>query len=155
MASFPLSTVVGGLAVSAAPELETLRRAYASEMGGPDRDALAFTRNLLLRPQTIILGATVEREIVGFAVLIELPEAIFARSCGHLDDLYVTPVRRRQGIGGLLLGACGNVGRDRGWSHLRWLVPQGNAGALALYDGISETAPWRSFVVRIDPSFTL
>ncbi len=43
----------------------------------------------------------------------------------------------------------------RDWSHLRWIVPETDTQAIALYDRIAEHAAWRSYVIRLDPAASL
>ncbi|MGG5808773.1 GNAT family N-acetyltransferase [Falsiroseomonas sp. CW058] len=92
---------------------------------------------------------------LGFAILFDLPEVVFARRCGHLDDLFVRPEARGRGIARALVEAAVALGRERGWSHLRWIVPEADAGAIALYERIATRADWRSYVIRIDPAASL
>jgi GNAT superfamily N-acetyltransferase len=92
---------------------------------------------------------------LGFAILFDLPEVVFARRCGQLDDLFVLPAARGQGIARALIAEACTLGRARGWSHLRWIVPEADAGAIALYERIAARADWRSYVIRLDPASSL
>ena len=51
--------------------------------------------------------------------------------------------------------ALAEIGRARAWSHLRWIVPETDQGAIALYERIAVRAPWRSYVLRLDPTGSL
>ena len=92
---------------------------------------------------------------LGFALFFDLPEIVFARRCGALDDLFVGPAARRQGVARLLIEALAALGVARGWSHLRWIVPETDQAAIALYERIAARAPWRSYVLRLDPTVSL
>ncbi len=92
---------------------------------------------------------------VGFAVLLDLPEVVFARRCGQLEDLFVRRDLRGQGVARALIEAAVALGQARGWSHLRWFVPEADAAAIALYERMAERAPWRSYVLRLDASASL
>ena len=141
--------------------LAPLLAAYAEEM----RATLAGHRPAGPEAQAALLAAHPAAEVLvaedaaglpcGFAVLFDLPEIVFARSCGMLDDLFVHPASRGQGIARALIAAAAAMGRARGWSHLRWIVPEANAGAIALYDRIAARADWRSYVIRLDPAASL
>ena len=106
-------------------------------------------------PRAEILAAFRDGEAVAFALFFDLPEIVFARRCGALDDLFVGPSARRQGIARLLIEALGALGQARGWSHLRWIVPETDQAAIALYERIAARAPWRSYVLRLDPTVSL
>lgn len=140
--------------------LAALLETYAGEM----RDTLAGSRPapgaqaaalLAADPRTEILVATDAEEIVAFAIFFDLPEVVFARRCGALDDLFVRPDRRGQGLARSLITALCALGRERAWSHLRWIVPEADKGAIALYERIAERADWRSYVIRLDPDASL
>ena len=106
-------------------------------------------------PRAEILAAFRDGEAVGFALFFDLPEIVFARRCGALDDLFVGPAMRRQGVAQALIEALVALGTARGWSHLRWLVPETDQAAIALYERIAARAPWRSYVLRLDPQTSL
>ena len=139
-----------------APLLET----YATEM----RDTLAGSRPargedaaamLAADARTEVLAAIEDDAIVAFAIFFDLPEAVFARRCGALDDLFVRPDRRGRGLARAMIEALCALGRERHWSHLRWIVPEGDRAAIALYERIAERADWRSYVIRLDPAASL
>jgi GNAT superfamily N-acetyltransferase len=140
--------------------LAPLFAAYAVEMRGtlaggavatPDAQAALLAEH----PAAEVLVAERDGAPVGFAVVFDLPEIVFARRCGQLDDLFVLPAARGQGIARALIEACCALGRARGWSHLRWIVPEGDVGAIALYERIAARADWRSYVIRLDPAASL
>ena len=106
-------------------------------------------------PRAEILAAFSANEALGFALFFDLPEIVFARRCGALDDLFVRPAARRQGVAQALIEALSEIGRARAWSHLRWIVPETDQGAIALYERIAARAPWRSYVLRLDPTGSL
>ena len=139
-----------------APLLET----YAAEM----RDTLAGSRPargedaatmLAADARTEVLAAIEDDAIIAFAIFFDLPEAVFARRCGALDDLFVRPDRRGRGLARAMIEALCALGRERCWSHLRWIVPEGDRAAIALYERIAERADWRSYVIRLDPAASL
>ncbi|MCA3302065.1 MAG: GNAT family N-acetyltransferase [Roseomonas sp.] len=106
-------------------------------------------------PRAEILGAFRGDEALGFAHFFDLPEIVFARRCGALDDLFVCPSARRQGVAQCLIEGLAALGQTRGWSHLRWIVPETDQAAIALYERIAERAPWRSYVLRLAPDVSI
>ncbi len=140
--------------------LAPLFAAYAAEMRGtlagrevapPEAQAAL----LAAHPAAEVLAAERDGAPLGFAVLFDLPEIVFARRCGQLDDLFVAPAARGQGIARALIAEACALGRDRGWSHLRWIVPEADAPAIALYERIAARADWLSYVIRLDPGASL
>jgi GNAT superfamily N-acetyltransferase len=140
--------------------LAPLLSAYAAEMrevlaGAAVATPEAQAALLATHPAAEILVAERDGEPLGFALLLDLPEIVFARRCGQLDDLFVLPAQRGQGIARALIAAALDLGRARGWSHLRWFVPERDAAAIALYDRIADRADWRSYLIRLDPAASL
>lgn len=150
------SPAIRRLGLDDAPFLAGLLAAYAGEMRGePPRPASeAGALALLADPAALVLGAHgtgAGSELDGFAVVFDLPEAVSGRRAGQLDDLFVARAARGRGLAAALIHAAAAEGRRREWVHLRWLVPQDNPAALALYRRIAEPAPWLSFVIRLAP----
>jgi GNAT superfamily N-acetyltransferase len=115
----------------------------------------AAARLLAADPRAEVFAAEAEGTPRGFAIVFDLPEIVFARRCGALDDLFVLPAWRGRGVARALIDALCAEGRTRGWSHLRWIVPEADAGAIALYERIAARAPWRSYVIRLDAAASL
>ena len=139
-----------------APLLET----YAAEMratlaGSRPARGVDAAAMLAADPRTEILVASEGDDFHAFAIFFDLPEAVFARRCGALDDLFVRPDRRGRGLARAMIGALCDLGRVRHWSHLRWIVPEADQGAIALYERIAERSDWRSYVIRLDPEASL
>lgn len=142
------------------PALASLFGAYAKEMGqhlsgASPADGAAMLRLLAADGRAEVLGAFVENQPAGFAVFFDLPEIVFARRCGALDDLFVGAAWRRQGLARAMIDHLAGLGRGRGWSHLRWIVPEADQAAIALYDRIASQADWRSYVLRLQPDVSL
>ncbi len=140
--------------------LAPLLAAYAVEMratlaGQAVATPEAQAALLASHPAAELLVAERDGAPIGFAILFDLPEVVFARRCGQLDDLFVRPEARGQGVARALIAEACALGRARGWSHLRWIVPEADAGAIALYERIAARADWRSYVIRLDPSASL
>ncbi|NMJ41774.1 GNAT family N-acetyltransferase [Roseomonas sp. JC162] len=129
-----------------------MRETLAGSQPAPGAQAAAL---LAKDPRTEVLTACAGDDIIAFAIFFDLPEAVFARRCGALDDLFVRPDHRGRGIARRMIDALVGIGRARHWSHLRWIVPEGDRGAIALYERIAERADWRSYVIRLDPAASL
>lgn len=151
---------IGLLPAGTRSEIAPLLDAYARDMGGLLAGSAVATGAAAAAlidadPRTEVLCARIAAEPVGFAILFDLPEVVFARRCGALDDLFVLPARRGQGFARALIAAAVDLGRARGWSHLRWIVPEGDAAAIALYERVAARADWRSYVIRLSPDASL
>ena len=85
-----------------------------------------------------VLGAYVNETLVGIA------HYIFHRSCWtigdycYLQDLFVAPETRGQGLGRALIEAVYCAAIAAGASRVHWLTQESNHGARALYDQMAE-----------------
>ena len=155
-----MSVPIRPLPRDARHRLAPLLAAYAAEMRGTLRghapaSPAAQAALMAEHPAAEVLAAEDGGSPIGFAVLFDLPELVFARRCGMLDDLFVHPDARGRGIARALIAEACALGRTRGWSHLRWIVPEADAGAIALYERIAARADWRSYVIRLEPAASL
>ena len=63
----------------------------------------------------------------------------------YLEDLYVKPAWRGQGLGGALLRHLAALAVERGCGRFEWSVLDWNANAIAVYEGMGATVmpEWR------------
>jgi GNAT superfamily N-acetyltransferase len=75
----------------------------------------------------------------------------------RLEDLYVTPSRRGQGIGTALLAHLARIAVDQGCPRLEWDVLAWNAPAIAVYEkvGARILTEWRIMRLTGEPLQTL
>ena len=59
------------------------------------------------------------------------------RPACYLQDLFVNPAVRGQGIGGALIRAVVAEAKAQGWNHVYWQTRHDNTTARALYDEIT------------------
>lgn len=128
--------------------------AQALKRGAPRRPDEFYAENILGDTSAEVIGAFKEGKLVGFAVFFDLPELITGLRIGQLDDIYVHPTFRNQGIGRQLIGYMKKVGKERGWMHLRWMVPESQLQSVGLYDSIAEPDRSKSFVIPIERTNT-
>jgi GNAT superfamily N-acetyltransferase len=75
----------------------------------------------------------------------------------RLEDLYVTPSRRGQGIGKALLRHLAQIAVEQGCPRFEWDVLAWNAPAIAVYESIGAQilTEWRIMRLSGDPLTTL
>jgi len=83
--------------------------------------------------------------LVGFAHLRALHDTFTAGPGWFLDDLYVVPEHRGEGIARALITACATSARDAGGGTLRWITASDNLTAQALYDQVATRATWVTY----------
>jgi GNAT superfamily N-acetyltransferase len=75
----------------------------------------------------------------GFAVWYPTYSTFAGRPGAFLEDLYVRPALRRQGIGLALLTAAATAASERGCARLEWRALKWNTPALEFYKSIGAT----------------
>jgi GNAT superfamily N-acetyltransferase len=83
--------------------------------------------------------------LVGLAHLRAFARPLSATTGGFLDDLFVEPAARGQGVARALIAAAAEEARGRGWSVLRWITAEDNRTARALYDQVATATPWVTY----------
>lgn len=84
-------------------------------------------------PMTLRL-ACVDGTPQGFAIHQHHPSTWVMGDDGYLEDLYVDPSARGQGLGRALIEDLIAIGRANGWRRLYWLTEITNTTARHLYD---------------------
>ncbi|MES0812570.1 GNAT family N-acetyltransferase [Roseibium sp. SCPC15] len=124
--------------------------AQALKRGAPRRPDEFYAERILGDKTAEVLGAFTDDKLIGFAVYFDLPELITGLRIGQMDDIYVHPDHRNQGVGRKIIETLVAEGKSRGWLHLRWIVPGKNTPAVALYEKIAEPDHRKSYLIPID-----
>ena len=114
----------------------SLWQGYTRFFGSPQpAEVTEHTWQRMLDAASPMLGrfAVVDGNVVGFAICI-LHEGTWVKTpiC-YLEDLFVAPQMRGQGIARTLIQALQTEGKEKGWSRLYWHTRTDNP-ARRLYD---------------------
>lgn len=142
------------LSLSDAHQLAPLIAAYAQDInrGAPRRPDDYYAEMLLQDGAAHLIGARVGQRLVGFAVFFDLPDTTTGLRTGQLDELFVLQDARGNGIGRALIEAIIAEGRRRGWSNVRWLIPEKIRLRQHLLDAFAEPARLRTYAIPIKGS---
>ena len=88
------------------------------------------------------LVADDDGELAGFAHIRRLYDTFTAGTGWFLDDLYVAPERRGQGVARALIERGYADATAGGGGTFRWITAADNVTAQALYDRIATRAGW-------------
>jgi GNAT superfamily N-acetyltransferase len=93
-----------------------------------------------------LLAEGAKGDALGFALFFTSYSTFLTQPGLYLEDLFVVPEARRQGIGGGLLRELGRIARERQAGRLEWAVLDWNAGAIAFYEKLGATVlpDWRT-----------
>jgi GNAT superfamily N-acetyltransferase len=101
------------------------------------------------RPAAECLLAEHDGRAVGYALYFHNYSTFLGRRGLYLEDLYVSPAHRRDGIGTRLLQRLASLAVARGCERFEWTVLDWNTEAIAFYErlGAQVLPGWR--VVRM------
>ncbi len=99
------------------------------------------------RPYAEVIFACVAGREVGFALFFHNFSTFRGRHGIYLEDLFVRPEARGQGVGRCLLEHLARLTLKRGGARLDWAVLDWNAPSIAFYRGLGAVAldEWSTF----------
>lgn len=86
------------------------------------------------------LGTSSGRTLAGFALWFHNFSTWTGRRGLYLEDLFVRPAYRGQGIGGALLRRLAAIAAERGCARMEWSVLKWNVDAIRVYEQIGAAA---------------
>lgn len=97
------------------------------------------------RPYIEAVVARVGGQAAGFALFFHNYSTFLTKPGIYLEDLFVLPEYRRQGVGKALLVYLGKLALSRGCGRFEWNVLDWNAPAIAFYEqmGAQIKPDWR------------
>jgi GNAT superfamily N-acetyltransferase len=136
------------------PSVIALIRALADfeKLPGPDEAAAArFTADFAMTPPRFeLLVATVDDEVVGYALYFLTYSTFLARPSLYLEDLFVRPDVRARGIGRSLLKRLAGLATERGCGRFEWTVLDWNTHAQTFYRSVGAAILTEWQVCRVD-----
>jgi GNAT superfamily N-acetyltransferase len=96
------------------------------------------------RPYAEVVLAEEDGRPVGFALFFHNFSTFLGRPGIYLEDLFVLPEQRGQGIGRMLLAHLARLAVDRGCGRLEWAVLDWNRDAIQFYErlGARPNSDW-------------
>ncbi|MEB3310874.1 MAG: GNAT family N-acetyltransferase [Snowella sp.] len=104
------------------------------------------------RPCVEAIAADVDGEVIGFALFFTNYSTFLTKPGIYLEDLFVLPAYRQQGIGKALLSHLIELAKERGAGRVEWSVLDWNLPAIKFYQKMGATVlpDWRICRVIID-----
>lgn len=91
-------------------------------------------------PNAFVLMAEADGAPCGFALYFFNYSTFLGRHGVYLEDLYVTPERRGEGIGKALLARLARIAAEHDCGRLEWWVLDWNAPSIAFYKALGAEA---------------
>ena len=101
------------------------------------------------RPAAEVILAFDGDEPAGFALFFHNYSTFLARPGVYLEDLFVFPRFRGQGLGRLLLSRLARIAVERGCGRLEWAVLDWNVDAIRFYQSVGAQAMTEWTVNRV------
>lgn len=97
------------------------------------------------KPAAEAMVAEAGGEVVAFALYFTNFSTFLAQPGLYLEDLYVKPAARGQGIGEAFLGRLAKLAVDRHYGRFEWTVLDWNTDAIGFYEKMGATVmpDWR------------
>jgi GNAT superfamily N-acetyltransferase len=83
--------------------------------------------------------------VVGLAHFRRFARPLSATTGCFLDDLFVDPAVRGQGVATALLRELARLAAARGWSVVRWITAADNHPAQRAYDRVASRTTWVTY----------
>lgn len=99
------------------------------------------------RPAAEVLLAELAGDPVGFALFFQNYSTFVGRPGLYLEDLFVEPAARGQGVGLALMSALARITVERGYGRFEWAVLDWNTPALEFYRALGA-APQSEWTVQ-------
>ncbi len=91
------------------------------------------------RPYTEAIVAEVDGKLCGFALFFHTYSTFLTQPGLYLEDVFVLPEYRRQGMGKALMTHVAKIAHDRGCGRLEWSVLDWNQSAIEFYQSLGAT----------------
>jgi GNAT superfamily N-acetyltransferase len=136
-------------------DLLPMMRAYCDfyEVAPSDADLQRLARALIADPdregiQLIARGE--DGESVGFATVFWSWQTLSAARVAVMNDLFVVPETRKQGVGRALIEECRRRASEHGAAELAWETALDNETAQGLYRSLNaEESRWISYSLEV------
>ena len=86
---------------------------------------------------------------VGLAHFRRMPSPLRGADVGFLDDMFISPQARGQGIAEALFDHLRDTARARGWEIIRWITADDNYRARGVYDRIANKTSWNTYELKL------
>lgn len=125
------------------PLIADYQRFYAGTARDDAHNAAFFGHFVAPSERGRLIGAyDADGTPAGYACLYWTYSSVSATEVVLMNDLYVRPARRSDGVGEALIAATVEIARERGAAYVRWLTALDNRRAQRLYErvGAERTA---------------
>lgn len=96
-----------------------------------------------------LVAVAADGRLIGLAHFRAFARPLAASTGGYLDDLFVSPAARGSGAADALINRLAAIGKERGWTVIRWITADDNYRGRAVYDRLASKTPWLTYDIRL------
>lgn len=148
-----MTTNVTGLAMADRADWEVLYHGYAEFYRVPMNDDILETVWGWIHDDANPFFGLIARDENGKALGLmhcrQMPSPLRGAQVGFLDDLFISPDARGQGVVEALYEALKDLGKEQGWPFVRWITAENNYRGRAVYDKLSEKTHWVTYQMTV------
>jgi len=78
-----------------------------------------------------------------------MPSPLRGKTVGFLDDLFVDPAARGNGVVDALFEALNREADARGWPFVRWITADDNYRGRSVYDKLAKKTQWNTYQMTV------
>lgn len=109
-----------------------------------------FIKYILAHPEEGLIHVYLfENEPIAFSTLYFTYSSTVSAKVGVLNDLYVDPAHRRNGIARALIDNAREVLKNLDISIMRWMTQETNTTAQKLYEQYTKPSKWLSYSLKV------
>ena len=86
-----------------------------------------------------------DNKIIGIAHYRRMPSPLRGKYIGFLDDLFVDPKHRKNGVGEKIIKELKVISKRNDWNLVRWITRDDNTKAKSLYQKLSKKTNWEVY----------
>ena len=144
-----MKTVVSDLSVQDKQQWQALYRGYAQFYKVPMNQEVLDTVWSWIFDENNAFYALVAKDTAGQCVGLmhyrAMPSPLRGQIVGFLDDLFIKPECRGQGIVEALYESLNESAVQKGWPFVRWITAENNYRGRGVYDKLSDKTHWVTY----------
>lgn len=92
-------------------------------------------------------------EALGMMHFREMPSPLRGAHAGFLDDLFVKPEFRGEGVVDALFEELKRQAESKAWPFVRWITADNNYRGRAVYDRVAQKTKWQTYQLNTGGSW--
>jgi ribosomal protein S18 acetylase RimI-like enzyme len=144
-----MKIVVGELSLQDKSQWQALYRGYAEFYQVPMNQEVLDTVWSWIFDKNNAFYALVAKDGAGQCLGLmhyrAMPSPLRGKIVGFLDDLFIKPEFRGQGIVEALYQGLNESAVQKGWSFVRWITAENNYRGRGVYDKLSDKTHWVTY----------